>query len=370
MNLLKRFRLTRELGNLERKARENPSPSTFIDLAQVYINLGWPDHTLRVAEEGLLLFPRSKELRKVFRHARRQVLENKVKDLSSRIGENPDPKVYRELAEAYHSLGDRVSFLRVCEECLKRHPDDVPVRVLAAREKLKGFMKELKAQDGIEALADFLAVLDLEPDHVETHRFLGEFLYQIGAHSLSYHHLNRVVELGKADPEVRRILESIGKPDDSEADPTRLLYEVEAKGRLPFRISVSETKLPGMASAKTLRVIREGLAAIIAIEGVQKAAYIRGSKALVKGEIRSGKDPFLKTIRIVAKASQRAVRRMDLGNFSKGTVEGGFGNLCICSFGDVCAAVQCRRSAAVERILQELQNLVAGSLFSMSSVEA
>ena len=102
---------------------------------------------------------------------------------------------------------------------------------------------------------------------------------------------------------------------------------------------------------------------IAQIPGVSKAAYIRGSKALIKGEIKSGKDPFLRLARVVAKAAQRTCRRMDLGNFSKGVVDGDFGHVCVCSFGDVVAAVLCRPDTAVDRILGDLQELVAQSLY-------
>ena len=65
----------------------------------------------------------------------------------------------------------------------------------------------------------------------------------------------------------------------------------------------------------------------------------------------------------MAKASQRFSRRLDIGNFNKGVMDGRFGHICICSFGEVVAAVQCDKGAMVQRILGDLQELVAGSLY-------
>ena len=53
---------------------------------------------------------------------------------------------------------------------------------------------------------------------------------------------------------------------------------------------------------------------------------------------------------------------MDIGNFSKGVMDGPFGHICVCCFGDVIAAVLCEEGAATDQILTDLQELVANSL--------
>ena len=60
----------------------------------------------------------------------------------------------------------------------------------------------------------------------------------------------------------------------------------------------------------------------------------------------------------------RSGRRLDIGNFTKGVVHGPFGNICICCYGEVVAAVQCDATTPTDRVLAELQELVAGSLYS------
>ena len=44
--------------------------------------------------------------------------------------------------------------------------------------------------------------------------------------------------------------------------------------------------------------------------------------------------------------------------------DGDFGHICICSYGEVLAAVLCDAGSQVDRILTELQELVAGSLYA------
>ena len=66
MHLIQRMKIWKELRRLEQRAKEQPSPSTFVDLGQVYINLGMHDKAERMAADGLALFPKSIELRQRF----------------------------------------------------------------------------------------------------------------------------------------------------------------------------------------------------------------------------------------------------------------------------------------------------------------
>lgn len=118
-----------------------------------------------------------------------------------------------------------------------------------------------------------------------------------------------------------------------------------------------------IASVDVVSEIRDSLARLAEVDGVAKACYIKGRKAMVKGGIRDGKDGFLKVARVAAKAAQRVSRRMDIGTFSRAAIDGDFGHICVCSCGDIVAAVQCDPGTPVEPVLADLQNLVAGSLY-------
>ena len=71
MNFIQRMKIRKELRRLESRVREEPSPSRFVDLGQVYINLEMLDRALQAAEDGLALFPDSIELTKLRDFARR-----------------------------------------------------------------------------------------------------------------------------------------------------------------------------------------------------------------------------------------------------------------------------------------------------------
>lgn len=363
MNLFRLIKLSRELSRMEKKAKANPSPSTFVDLAQVYINLGWHAHTMRVAAEGLLLFPRSDELRKVQKFASKNLQRERVQELREKIAKAPTAKLYRELAESYIEMGDQGSANSICQECIRHFPDDVEAQLLIAEERVKAFYRTLSASDGRDAVSCLLMVLEIDQGNRKAHKRLAEVYFRIGAGRHAREHLDFLLERYPDDEDVRALDREVREGKGGSQDVGQGLEAVQQKGALQNAAPVGNE---APAAEDAIDGIRDGLARLVSMNGVLKAAYIRGSKALVKGEIRDGRDPFLKTVRVVAKASQRASRRMDLGNLNKGIVAGNFGYICICSLGDVCAAVQCEKGTRVERIVNDLQELVSGSLYAVS----
>ena len=77
------MKIWKELKHLEERVREEPSPTTFVDLGQVYINLECYDKAVRVAEDGRALFPRSVELGKLLDCARRGLGKQRVAELKA-----------------------------------------------------------------------------------------------------------------------------------------------------------------------------------------------------------------------------------------------------------------------------------------------
>jgi len=97
VNLIQRLKIWKELRRLEARVREEPSPSTFVDLGQVFLNLDMQERALQAAEDGLLLFPDSAELKKLRTVARRGVDRARTDELRARIEKNPSNRLYGEL---------------------------------------------------------------------------------------------------------------------------------------------------------------------------------------------------------------------------------------------------------------------------------
>jgi hypothetical protein len=358
MNLLQRMRIWRELKRLEQRVRTEPAPNTFVDLGQVHINLDMHDKAERIAEDGLALFPRSTELRQLLECARRGGRRKRAGELRAKLTRSPSAKLYEELAALQVELNDRAGLQQTCHEWSHRFPVDAGSWHALAQAHLVNFYRDLSARDGLEAARCLERALHLQPDDPRALRLVAELLYRVGATRLAEARLQRLCRVAPADAEAAALLRHVRGLADMGDDVQLLLEDVQRAGALRHPTPSAAPRAPEEALAG----VRDGLASVADLAGVRKVAFIRGSKALVKGDIRDGRDPFLRVVRVVAKAAQRLARRLDLGAANKTVVEGPFGNVCVCVYGDSLAAAQCEDGADLEQVLVELQEIVAGAL--------
>jgi len=362
MHLIQRMKVWKDLRRLEQRAREHPSPSTFVDLGQVYINLEMHDKAERVGEDGLTLFPKSTEMRQLLDCARRGLRGKKTAALRAKLTRSPSGKLFRDLAQLYVELGDTAALHATCQEWSIRFPDDPGSWVVQGQAQLMNFYRDLAAREGHEAVRCLQRAVTMDRKDGQARRLLGELLYRIGAVRAAEEHLEAVKQLTPDDIELEALMHHVAGLDDYGNDIDALLQDVERHGCL-LHPSLAAAPKPDGDEAMTRA--RGGLSQVAEITGVRKATFIRGSKALIKGAIRDGRDPFLRVVRVVAKAAHRFAKRLDIGNASKTVVDCDFGHVCICVYGDVLAAAQCDRGTDLEQVMAELQELVAGALHSV-----
>lgn len=368
MHLIQRMKIWKELRRLEQRAREEPSPSTFVDLGQVYINLEMHDKAQRAAEDGLALFPKAAELRKLLDCATRGLRKQRAIELRSKLTRSPNAKLYRELAQLQVDLGSVSELHTTCQEWSLRFPDDAGAWLVLGQARLLNFYRDLAAREGVEAVRCLQRAVEMDAEEPQARRLLGEVLYRIGAVGTALEHLQSLQALRQDDEELAALLRHVSTLADHGSDVEALLGEVEEHGCLAHPSLAAAPALPQSDAA--LARIRDSLAQVAELPGVRKATYIKGSRALVKGAIRDGRDPFLRVVRVVAKAAHRFARRLDIGSANKSVVDGDFGHICVCVYGEVLAGVQCDRGTDLDAVLAELQEIVAGSLYSTGAHDA
>ncbi len=361
MKLIQRLKIWKELRRLERRAHEEPSPSTFVDLGQVHINLGMVERALQVAEEGLALFPDSAELAKLRSFTHRTVIKSSMKELRQRLNRSPDSKLFRELAGLQMELGDAGGVHATCEEWSVRFRSDPGPWLMLGQAHLVNYYRQLAAHDGLEAVACLERAVALDPRETKARELLAELFYRAGAIHRARAQLDALG--APRDNDGQALQQAVASAESLGNDIEVLLRRVEQNGALPY--APPTTPAPRGRTDSGMGSIREALAHLAELPGVRKATYIKGTRALVKGDIKDGKDPFLRVVRVVAKAGHRFSRRLDIGSLKKGVLQGPFGNVCLCVFGEVLAAVQCDAGSDVDQILAELQEIVASSLYAM-----
>jgi tetratricopeptide (TPR) repeat protein len=359
MHLIQRMKIWKELRQLEQRAKDQPAPSTFVDLGQVYINLDMHDKAERIAEDGLALFPKSPEMRQLLECARRGLRHRRAEELRAKLTRAPSAKLYRELAQVQVELGDAATLHTICQEWGVRFPDDAGCWLMLGQSRLLNFYRDLAAREGQEAVRCLEKAVEMDPADAQSRRLLGEVLYRIGAVNTAQQHLEELRNLDPNDAELQALLTHVQQLPDHGGDVEALLEDVETHGSL---MHPSVTSAPRQQADESLSRVRDGLGQVQKQKGVKKATFIRGSKALVKGAIRDGRDPFLRVVRVVAKAAHRFARRLDIGSANKTVIDGPFGHICICVYGEALAAAQCDFDCDLGQVMADLQEIVAGAL--------
>jgi len=360
MHLIQRMKIWKELRRLEQRAKEQPSPSTYVDLGQVYINLDLHDKAESMAVDGLALFPKSIELRQLLDCARRGLRARRATELRAKLTRSPNPKLFRELALLQIELGDSNALHATCQEWSLRFPDDPGSWLVLGQARLTSFYRDLAAREGQEAVDCLERAVEMDPNEVQSRRLLSEVLYRVGAVQAAQKHIEALRSLDPADQEVEALLSYVATLPDHGGDVGSLFEEVESHGSLKHPSMQAAEQAP--SAERSMSSVRDGLTHVSQLPGVRKATFIRGSKAMVKGAIKDGRDPFLRIVRVTAKAAHRFARRLDIGNASKTVVEGDFGKICICVFGEALAGAQVTAEADVDQVLGDLQEIVAGAL--------
>lgn len=363
MNLLQRMKVWRELKQLEQRVRERPAPNTFVDLGQVHINLDMHDKAERIAEDGLSLFPKSIELRHLLDTARRGVRRKRIDELGAQLLRSPDAASYAELAALQVELGDRTGLQRTCQEWNLRFPQDPGSWRVLARSSLVNYYRDLSPSDGAVAVRCLEMAIERAPEDAATRLMLAELLYRVGAVQRAKGQLRAAAAAAPSDPAVAATLRHVEDLEDQGDDLDALLVDVQAHGALRHPTPVA----PAQATAEAFAGVSEALGEATQIPGVRKATFIRGTKAMVRGAVRDGRDPFLRTARVVGKSMQRFARRLDIGQANKSVVEGDFGAVCVCAYGDALASAQCDAGADLDRVLAALQEVVASAMAAPES---
>jgi hypothetical protein len=250
-----------------------------------------------------LLFPDSAELKKLRTVARRGVDRARTDELRARIEKNPSNRLYGELVAILAESGDAGSLHATCEEWSVRFPHDAGPFLWLGQSCLQSFYRSLASRDGIEAVAALERAIGLEPKQVRARVLLAELFYRVGATQRARTLLDAVPSEGD-DSELQNLRRQGAAARSLGSDVEELLRSAEDNGLLP---NAPPTAAVASRGDDGIAAIRDSLAAIAEMEGVEKAAYIRGTRALVKGDIKDGKPSDTDTGSILDTADTSAV---------------------------------------------------------------
>lgn len=374
MGLFDRLRKSRELARLRRNARREPSPATFGELAERFIALGQTDDALRVAEQGLHVFPNSERLAQVRLFAKKKRLTGQIRRLREDILRRPSPLAYTQLAEIYRELGNDDDALGMASECAERFPLNENPYLIEGEIRLERFLRDQIARDAELAEQALAKVVRLNAHNVKAHTLLAELHYLVGALDTCRAHLRSILTIM---PTARDAAEMLGRIDGIADAP--LPYEgaglrewaqaVEESGEFahsPASFPSEHPHLTGGPRRGTTHVDAAGLAAEIASlaeqPGVRNAVVLDPDDRVlaqhaVDGSL--GATQFAELVAAIRTTSDDASRRMDTGALVRAEIEGPGGNVTVTRIRRNTVALHYAEPLRTDRAWELLQDAIA-----------
>jgi len=321
------------LWRLRRQARKHPSPAAWAALSERYLAMGEAESAYAVADEGLKDFPTSERLHALRRLIQKESLRERVKSLRQSLHRRPDPYLYARLANVFRKLGELNKAETIAEECKTRFPCDENPYLVIGEIRAGRYKKQLMARDGRLAIENLERAVSLNPDNLKGRMQLAELYAALGANSRALPHLLHLGEATPDDERIRGLISEVGSRPVEEGDLNALLRAAERKRKTPYPFQggevQSESEAQGPARLMNRNVIRRSAAALFGIRDL-KGLYVACDGL---GPVEVKEDPtleangFSESAAKILKAAEASSRKMDMGGFSQGFIEGSFGRI-------------------------------------------
>lgn len=337
MSLVQRVRHAVRIRQLRRLLNRHPSPQTYSELAELYIQKGNTDQAHRIALMGLDLFPNAKKLRDISRFAKRQELQERIRRLDETIRLRPHPTAYTELATIYWELGDHARAEEACLDCAQDFPQNENPYLILGEIRLERFLEEGLQRDGQMAVENLEKVAALNHNNVKCHILLARLFHAAGALERCCSHLRAMLSI---TPTARAIREFLGElerkiaehPEKESIDA--LLSEIQRTGRFRFDPAdfpaLKGTRSTPKRSNLDIEELRQGMSTLARSPGVHRAVVLDGEGELLleSGEVANpSRSVFVNLVKTVGQTAFDLSRRMDIGTLQKADIEGPFGVL-------------------------------------------
>ncbi|MBN2492139.1 MAG: tetratricopeptide repeat protein [Planctomycetes bacterium] len=329
-DVLARLRLFR----LRRQARKHPSPAAWAALSERCLAMGKVEAGYASVEEGLRDFPTSERLHALRRLIQKESLRERVKSLRQSLRRRPDPYLYARLANVFRQLGELSKAESIAEECKTRFPCDENPYLIIGEIRTERFKQELMARDGRLAVENLERAVSLNPDNLKGRMQLAELYAALGANSRALPHLLHLAEATPDDERIRGLIAEVGSRPVEEGELGALLRAAERRRRTPYPFPGGECPAggggtPAAVPAADPAAIRRAAAGLFGIRNL-KALYVAYEPA---GPIEVKEDPslqadgFSRSAAKILKAAEASSRKMDMGGFAQGFLEGSFGRI-------------------------------------------
>lgn len=333
MKLLNRFLSYGRVRRARRALALDPTPRSYLHLAQQCALAGRTGDAQRACVEGLAAFPENIQLARYHQRTKRAEREVRLSELHSELAQAPRAPLWRELCEILIESDE----LARAEEELARwlaRDQDPEARYLLARVALARFYADRGRAQGRAALAALEEAIQHLPDDLRPLRAKLDFLSRIGAWQEARDCAARCLSVEPGTLELEGRYRTLSARAEGAPSFERALHEVERSGRLAGEGGPEDAR----ASAGSVQAVLRELAAQ---PDVQAVLYVRGATALVQGPKGATAERTARSVQAILAGSRSTARRLGLGQLFQIQLEGAFGTLSIAPGEQDAGAILC-----------------------------
>lgn len=359
--ILKSLRSGAEANRLRKRGQADSRPDSYVDLCRHYLAQGKLRDALDAAAEGLSRFPHSTRLREMHRFTWRELKATEIAAIRERIDAGGAAEDFLALVELHLDCEDFDSALAVTEEWRSGQDDDLRARLVEGEVLLERFFRDRVAADARRAIALLNRVLEQDADAIEAHLALARVYHHIGAVSKALLHTYRVLDLDPEQELAAELYTELSTKPLETVEVTLLLAAVEdeADRGADEAIEIGPEKR---------RQIMSGLARLSQLNGVERAAFVDATLAIVAegGEGRLYDDLSEHDLCRMAAGFRDAAgvscRRMGIGAFRSCVIDAGERAFHFHSVGRTVVLVESDGARQRDLVAAELASFVAGCL--------
>jgi tetratricopeptide (TPR) repeat protein len=361
MKMLNRLLSGGRARSAARRLAQDPSARHYTELVQEYAVQEELEEALKVATEGLRVYPGDAELKRLYDRTRSIQREGRTRELANELASAPRPALWRELIEILIESGrlDRAEEA-AAQWCQSMKSGEA--QLYRAQVRAERFFTDRRRDDGRSAFDLATEAVEATPGDPRALRLQLQIASRCGAWGEARRSLAHLLELTPGDPALEARFRTVMSLAESAKTLDQALREVEKTGRLAD--DEPDTERPGAAGN-----VRPMLQTLAKEPGVRAAFYMRGGTALVQGPKGATADRAARGVREVVVCCRTAARRLGLGQATEVRLEGDFGTLLV-SPGELgSGALWCEGDQVTRRHEQGLRDLagIAGQATGRST---
>lgn len=361
---LKRLIEAPDVSRLRRRADQDPSPKSTLELVRRLQMQGRSSEATEVAREGLLRFPFSHELRDILHAVWRLQCRNDVEEHLDRLRSEPTIDNHRILVDHFLSYGELEQSARWADHAVAEFPTESEAAFLQATVYDQWFRLEHVATDGAQAIKGYRRAIELRPGALDPHLQLAKLYAYVGSISKALHHAFKALDIDGSNPEanaLQRRLSQMPLEKENESDLLRQVEENDGPPRWDLHDSSGygqeDSREPG---ADVLKAIEQ----LSSMTGVRRLALSHDGIEMIAIQGRTTNcafegDPFLDLARGFRTTAGRSSKRMGIGGFQEAEICWNGGSILALAAGPSVLLVEVDAASRLRSIASEARNFLA-----------